>query len=448
MLAFSDAIVQRLLKQIKCGEQGATDELSRHKLLAKAFGKAQQGYKQATSADGCIDPSTLPELPTNTQQLVKHWETEAVFSAKDCFLINSEDEWRNSDPESYNNAWYMTRRTLQAWCRVQGGAAGSPLMLKAAGGMGCTLSVVAVRDVGSGRASLLELRANFFQGGVAPQGFSPSRALATEPDALRLLSALLAANRAKEAAWPGSDAQLTFLLPLRPVPADIKLHKLCKVGGAKVCSKEGASSCAGCGQAAYCSTGCQKQDWRGHKALCRQAQQQREQQPEAAAAADETARGVGGSAHIVADLTAIRTNMAALFQVLGGKLSITRANVLTSKSALREPNPKQRFVVRLSGFMQQEPGSTTVCICDEVPTVTTRLSSDLQRPGVCEDLLQLLRERGSEYNKNRVPAGAATVMAYRGPEHVLHAWAVLESAERLCIITDELPSQQQNWGWL
>lgn len=54
-------------------------------------------------------------------------------------------------------------------CRVQGGAAGSPLMLKAAGGMGCTLSVVAVRDVGSGRASLLELRANFFQGGVAPQ---------------------------------------------------------------------------------------------------------------------------------------------------------------------------------------------------------------------------------------------------------------------------------------
>jgi hypothetical protein len=34
---------------------------------------------------------------------------------------------------------------------------------------------------------------------------------------------------AKEGSWPGSDTQVSFLLPLRPLSADVKLPKLCKV---------------------------------------------------------------------------------------------------------------------------------------------------------------------------------------------------------------------------
>jgi hypothetical protein len=82
------------------------------------------------------------------------------------------------------------------------------------------------------------------------------------------------------------------------------------------------------------------QDWPSHKATCKQAQQQRQQQPDAAAA---TNRGVGDSPHIVADLTATHMNMAAFDQALSGQISIACANELSSKGALRKPNPRQRF---------------------------------------------------------------------------------------------------------
>jgi hypothetical protein len=73
-------------------------------------------------------------------------------------------------------------------------------------------------------------------------------------------------------------------------------------------------------------------------------------------------------------------------------------------------------------------------ISDEKPTIDAQLLSSLQRPCVCEELLQLLRQRGS-------PAAGG-----RGPRFEVHAWAGLEGADRLCIITDELPGQQQDWG--
>jgi hypothetical protein len=78
-------------------------------------------------------------------------------------------------------------------------------------------------------------------------------------------------------------------------------------------------------------------------------------------------------------------------------------------------------------------------IKDEKPTIHTHLTSDMQRPGVCEDLLQLLRQRGS-------PEPDARALHGHPPCYELYAWAVLEAADRLCIITDELPSQQQSWG--
>jgi hypothetical protein len=95
------------------------------------------------------------------------------------------------------------------------------------------------------------------------------------------------------------------------------------------------------------------QDWPSHKALCKQLRQQRQQQPDAS---DVTHKGVGSSPHIVADPTAISCNMASLFQALEGQLSITRANSRSNKGALCRPNPQQRFVVRLSGILQQQPG--------------------------------------------------------------------------------------------
>ncbi|WIA18639.1 hypothetical protein OEZ85_003345 [Tetradesmus obliquus] len=382
---------------MKCAEQDVTDGLARRKLLNKAFGKVQQGLKHATAADGLVNPSALPELPNNAQQLLSNWGTEEVFSAKDCFLVNSgeDEEARNAEP--YKNAWFVARRTLQAWV-LEGGPAGSPLLLKAPGGMGCKLSVLRVRDVAGGKASLMELRADFFLG----RGFSAAAAQPTEPDALRLLSALLAANR-------------------ELLPGDY-LHTLCKV-----CSKERANKCAGCGQAAYCSKECQTQDWPSHKALCKQLRQQYQQQQQQGAAGADADRGIGSSPHIVADLTAVNTNMAALFQCLSGAMSITRANQNQGKGALRKPHPQQRFVVQLAGFTQQEPG----------PTFDVQLMSNMQRPGVCQDLLQQLQQRGS---------AARDSGAGRGPRHQLCAWAVLEAADRLCIITDQLPSQQQSWG--
>eukprot|EP00883_Tetradesmus_obliquus_P003864 jgi/Sobl393_1/14170/SZX60147.1 len=67
---------------------------------------------------------------------------------------------------------------------------------------------------------------------------------------------LLPANyvSAQEGSWRGSESWASFLLPLRPLPADVKLHTLCKV-----CSKERANKCGGCGQAACCSRECQTQ---------------------------------------------------------------------------------------------------------------------------------------------------------------------------------------------
>uniref|UniRef100_A0A383V6E2 Uncharacterized protein n=1 Tax=Tetradesmus obliquus TaxID=3088 RepID=A0A383V6E2_TETOB len=56
---------------------------------------------------------------------------------------------------------------------------------------------------------------------------------------------------AQEGSWRGSESWASFL---RPLPADVKLHTLCKV-----CSKERANKCAGCGQAACCSRDCQTQ---------------------------------------------------------------------------------------------------------------------------------------------------------------------------------------------
>jgi hypothetical protein len=50
--------------------------------------------------------------------------------------------------------------------------------LPAAGGMGCCLSLLGLRDVGSGRASLIELKAHFFQEGAAPQVRQPAAAAA------------------------------------------------------------------------------------------------------------------------------------------------------------------------------------------------------------------------------------------------------------------------------
>lgn len=82
MLASSDADVKRLLQAIKCCENGSIDSMSRRKLLNKAFSKVQQGLNHATAADHMVNPIALPELPNNTQQLLSHWETEEVFSAK------------------------------------------------------------------------------------------------------------------------------------------------------------------------------------------------------------------------------------------------------------------------------------------------------------------------------------------------------------------------------
>ncbi|WIA38952.1 hypothetical protein OEZ86_005104 [Tetradesmus obliquus] len=326
---------------------------------------------------------------------------------------------------------------------LEGGPACTPLLLKAPGGMGCKLSVLRVRDVAGGKASLMELRSDFFLG-----GFSASAAQPTEPDALRLLSALLAANRellppayvsAQEGSWRGSHSRVSFLLPLRPLPADVKLHTLCKV-----CSKERASKCTACGQAAYCSKDCQRQDWPSHKALCKQLRQQRQRQQQEAAADEATDKGVGSSPHIVVDLTTVNTNLAAITQALAGHLSITRANqAAQGKSALCKPHPQQRFVVKLAGYTQQQPGSIMLNLKDEKPTIEVQLLSEKQRPGVCEDLLQLLQQRG-----NPAPQyfAAAASIAHYGPRQQLYAWAVLEAPDRLCIITDELPSQQQSWA--
>jgi hypothetical protein len=99
---------------------------------------------------------------------------------------------------------------------------------------------------------------------------------------------------------------------------------------------------------------------------------------------------------------------------------------------------------------------------DEKPTIHAQLTSKEQPAGVCENLLQLLEQRGSPApgatdsearlasafeaaiaaagNQGRLPAQLS-----RGPEYQLYAWAVLEAADRLFIITDELPSQQQSW---
>jgi hypothetical protein len=46
--------------------------------------------------------------------------------------------------------------------------------------------------------------------------------------------------------------------------------------------------------------------------------------------------------------------MAAVSQALAGQISITRANELNNKGILRKPNLRQRFVVRLSGHLQQQ----------------------------------------------------------------------------------------------
>lgn len=100
-----------------------------------------------------------------------------------------------------------------------------------------------------------------------------------------------------------------------------------------------------------------KQDWPSHKALCKQLRQQRQRQQQEAAADEATDKGVGSSPHIVVDLTAVNTNLAAITQALAGHLSITRANqAAQGKSALRKPHPQQRFVVKLAGYTQQQPG--------------------------------------------------------------------------------------------
>ncbi|WIA38954.1 hypothetical protein OEZ86_005106 [Tetradesmus obliquus] len=80
--------------------------------------------------------------------------------------------------------------------------------------------------------------------------------------------------------------------------------------------------------------------------------------------------------------------MAALFQCLSGAMSITRANQNQGKGALRKPHPQQRFVVQLAGFTQQEPGMIMLNLRDEKPTFDVQLMSNMQRPSVCQDLLQ------------------------------------------------------------
>jgi hypothetical protein len=70
-------------------------------------------------------------------------------------------------------------RHLQMQQQSQGRAAGSPLLLKAAGGMGCRLSVLGVRDVGSGKASLVELEVQVFENGTEPQVGPPAAGAAS-----------------------------------------------------------------------------------------------------------------------------------------------------------------------------------------------------------------------------------------------------------------------------
>jgi hypothetical protein len=82
MLSSSDVTVQSLLELLSCSHDGATDGLSRRKLLARAFAKVQLGHTQAMNADGLVHPSALPELPPDTKQLLTHWDTDKVFSVK------------------------------------------------------------------------------------------------------------------------------------------------------------------------------------------------------------------------------------------------------------------------------------------------------------------------------------------------------------------------------
>lgn len=170
MLASSDADVKRLLQAIKCCENGSIDSMSRRKLLNKAFSKVQQGLNHATAADHMVNPIALPAAEQYTAAVeplgdgggvfgqglgkqhtaaactcmsrsvhvsssvhmnsissrLDHCDLVAIAAStlpelypqtglQDCLLLNSEATCQDTEPEMYKNAWFVTRRTLQAW---------------------------------------------------------------------------------------------------------------------------------------------------------------------------------------------------------------------------------------------------------------------------------------------------------------------------------------------
>uniref|UniRef100_A0A383WQF5 MYND-type domain-containing protein n=1 Tax=Tetradesmus obliquus TaxID=3088 RepID=A0A383WQF5_TETOB len=445
-LELPDDVVRVLLKefQVDPEEGGAIDAAARLKLLVLVLGKLQ-AMSHVVARFGSasqLDPAALPQLKSR-KLCTEHFNKNALFSVQETVFRDDENKY---------GIWFELRQLLNAFVTGYVEQDISRLQMRAAGTAGEGLiAIVGARQ--AGELPLLELRCQFFTGPV-PQAFAAAEAAMRPSEelmlvqklqrgTLKLAGALLQANTAvlseqyidaQHAAWgpAGEQFSVSCLLPIQPLKGAVKLHRCCKVCGAR----GDVMSCSRCKEVSYCSKDCQRQDWKRHKAECTAAAAAAGTSASSSAAAEGGSSSSSSRPSVVVKLheqhDMARFPIETVWNVQTPVKHMLKANEKGPQwkdghapAVQRPADASKQFLVKIQAALDGPPGHRLL-LYDEKRKVLTHVAKSDQARGTYDQLLAVIRTKG--YLKAK-----------------LYFNAVLEEERQLRVLLDPLPSQTHPW---